>query len=313
MILILGSEGQLAQSFKNLLSDRNAALTLKNVSPNDFLGSDFLEFKVLGRNEIDFINPDATIKKIAEYEPKWIINTAAYTMVDKAESEKELCFQINALTPIRIAHWCKEEHVNLIHYSTDYVFNGAGDVPWVETDKTDPINYYGQTKRASEEGIIQSECAHLIFRISWVYNYIGTNFVKTMLRLGAEREELKIVSDQVGYPSYAPDIAKATLECMLNFIDKKSAPSELLHLSSSDHTTWYQFAQTIFSKARTLGIPLKVKNVVPITTAEYPAPAKRILNSRLNSDKIKELYNITLPNWEKSLENCLTKLITHNS
>jgi dTDP-4-dehydrorhamnose reductase len=294
MILILGAEGQLAQAFKNLLSLQN----------------DQVRFEVLGRKDIDFLNPEATLKKIAQYQPEWIINTAAYTFVDKAESERELCFQINTLTPIRIAQWCKEEHVNLVQYSTDYVFNGSGKEARLETDITDPINYYGQTKRASEEGIIQSECAHLIFRISWVYHYLGNNFVKTMLKLGSEREELRIINDQFGYPSYAPDIAKATLACIQHHIDTKTAPSKLLHLSSSDYTSWYNFAKTIFEKAQTLGLPLKVKNIIPIATSEYPTPAKRPLNSRLNSSKVHELYNISLPNWEKSLETCLTKIST---
>lgn len=296
MILILGSDGQLAQSFKHLLSKQ----------------SDSVPFAVLGRKEIDFLNPEATLKKIADYKPEWIINTAAYTLVDKAESEKELCFQINTLTPIRIAQSCKEEHVNFVHYSTDYVFNGTGEEPWGETDTTNPINYYGQTKRASEEGIIQSECAHLIFRISWVYHYLGNNFVKTMLKLGSEKEELKIINDQIGYPSFAPDIAQATLDCIRQQNEKKVAPSELLHLSSHHHTTWYDFANTIFEKARELGFPLKVKNVIPISTSEYPAAAKRPHNSRLNSTKIHELYNITLPDWKNSLDVCLKQIIANS-
>jgi dTDP-4-dehydrorhamnose reductase len=293
MILILGSEGQLTQSFQHLLKTENR------------LG---YGVQVLGRKEIDFLNPEATIKKISKYHPKWIINAAAYTMVDKAETEKELCYQINALTPIRIAQWCKEENVNFIHYSTDYVFDGSGKNPWFETDHTNPINYYGQTKRASEEGIIQTECPHLIFRISWVYHSLGNNFVKTMLRLGAEREELKIVNDQVGYPSFAPDLARASLSCIEQVEKNKTVPFELLHLSSSHHTTWFDFAEAIFAKTREKGIPLKIKNLVPISSQEYPTPAKRPLNSRLNSEKIKNLYGITLPHWQDSLNECLNQI-----
>lgn len=293
MILILGSEGQLAQSFQNLLKSENA-----NYRP----------FQVLGRKEIDFLKPEETLKKIAEYKPRWIINTAAYTLVDKAESEKELCYQINALTPIRIAQWCKEENVNFVHYSTDYVFNGSGEKAWLETNHTDPINYYGQTKRASEEGIIQTECPHLIFRISWVYHSVGSNFVKTMLRLGSEREELKIVNDQIGYPSYAPDIARASYECISKIEKSNEVPFDLLHLSSGHHTSWFQFAETIFAKAKALGLPIKVKKLIPINTSEYPTPAKRPLNSRLDSSKIQNLYGIHLPHWQESLDTCLKAL-----
>lgn len=293
MILILGSEGQLAQAFQSLLKSKTG-----NNRP----------FQVLGRKEIDFLKPEETIKKIAEYQPRWIINTAAYTLVDKAETEKEICYQVNALTPIRIAQWCKEENVNLVHYSTDYVFNGSGEKPWFETDDTDPINYYGQTKRASEEGIIQTECPHLIFRISWVYHSVGNNFVKTMLRLGSEREELKIVSDQIGYPSFAPDIAQASFDCITKIENSNTTPSELLHLSSQYHTSWFQFAETIFAKAKARGRPLKIKNLIPITSAEYPTPAKRPLNSRLDSGKIQNLYGVTLPNWQDSLDTCLNAL-----
>jgi dTDP-4-dehydrorhamnose reductase len=296
MILILGSEGQISNAFKNILNQQ------KNT----------LKFEFLGRNEIDFLKPEYTIKKISEFKPQWIINAAAYTFVDKAESEKELCFQINTLTPIRIAQWCKDEQVNLIHYSTDYVFNGLGEKPWIESDNTDPINYYGQTKRSSEEGIIQSESAHLIFRISWVYHHFGNNFVKTMLKLGKEREELKIINDQVGYPSYAPDIAQATFDCIQFHTANKTTPRQLLHLSSDEHTTWYNFAKIIFKKAQEMNIPLKVKNIIPISTQEYPTAANRPLNSRLNSTKISESYNIHLPKWEDSLQTCLNKITELN-
>lgn len=347
-IVILGTEGQLAQSFRKLTTQlannttqqsvvrpRNG--TKNNTPPIIDLFSlnaqsplSKCEFIFLKRDQIDFSQPEKVLAQLEFLKPNIVINSAAYTAVDKAETEKELAYQINALTPIRISHWCKENNALMIHYSTDYVFDGSGVEPKSENDPTNPVNYYGFTKRASEEGILQSGCPYLIFRISWVYNEVGTNFVKTMLRLGSQREELKIVNDQVGYPSYAQDIAGATLQiienCLLQNIEnglvsldnektsqptffKVEWPREIYHLSSHTHaTSWFQFAQTIFQYGKELGFSLVVKNVIPITSAEFPTPAKRPLNSRLNSEKIRNGINIVLPDWKNSLLRCMQEM-----
>jgi dTDP-4-dehydrorhamnose reductase len=283
-ILVFGRVGQLAQSFAAELP----ASTL-----------------FLDQEDADFSKPVQVLEKLNNIQPDLVINCSAYTAVDKAEDEKELCLQINGKTPGEIASWCHQHQVPFVHFSTDYVFPGTGEKAWVESDPTSPINWYGESKRQGDLAISENLAHHLIFRISWVYSQFGKNFVKTMLELGQGRTELKVVCDQIGYPMFTADVVK----CILHVLQKKD---EIIwgtyHLSGPDVTSWHGLAKSIFSQAQSLGFPIQARNVLPVPSSEYPTKAKRPLNSRLNSTKFEKAYAIQLPRWEESLHECLRKL-----
>lgn len=263
-ILVFGKNGQVASA----LQERLPTAT--------FLSS----------SEANFLQPQDVLKKLNEIKPQIIINASAYTLVDKAEDEKDACLVINAKTPGLIAQWCAQNKASLIHYSTDYVFSGEGTKPWVETDSTEPVNYYGKSKLEGEKAILAQNAESYILRISWVHSPWGTNFPKTILRLAKEREELKIVNDQWGAPTDARDVAQVTVN-LTEQIQKKSAPKPgIYHLKFSDYITWYEFAKQTVEKAKAAGEDIKVKNILPITSEEFPTKAKRPKNSRLGS-----LYN----------------------
>jgi dTDP-4-dehydrorhamnose reductase len=283
-ILVFGRIGQLAQAFVQRLP---------------------LSTLFLDQDEADFLKPNEVLAQLNLIQPNLVINCSAYTAVDSAEDEKEASLQINAKTPGEVAHWCANRKVPLVHFSTDYVFPGTGARAWSETDPTSPLNWYGETKLQGDIAIAQTHTQHLIFRISWVYSEHGKNFVKTMLNLGKDRQELKIVSDQVGYPTFASDVAEKVLEVL----SQKNKPSwGLYHLSGHDATSWYEFAQATFSQAKSLDFPLKIKNVLPLSTSEYPTKAKRPLNSRLDSTKFEKTFGLQMPPWSKSLQVCLKRL-----
>lgn len=263
MILVLGKNGQVATALRQIMPQAQ------------YLGSD----------EANFLQPDSVIAKLNELKPQIIINAAAYTMVDKAETEREAAHTINAITPGKIAEWCKAHNCLLIHYSTDYVFDGSGDRPWVESDHTNPVNYYGQSKLEGEQAIQKSGCLFYIFRVSWVYSPWGNNFKKTILRLASEREELKIVADQWGAPTKAEDIAAETKKVVELYLNKSARPYGLYHWRFNDYMTWHQFAVSIVQEARLAGTDLKVKNILPIPTEAFPTPAKRPKNSRLGTTR----------------------------
>lgn len=260
-ILVFGKKGQVASALQELLPSAT------------FLSS----------SEADFLHPQEVLEKLNEIKPQIVINASAYTLVDKAEDEKDKCLMINAKTPGLIAEWCAQNKVALIHYSTDYVFSGEGSRPWVETDTTDPVNYYGQSKLAGEKAILAQNAQSYILRISWVHSPWGSNFPKTILRLAKEREELKIVNDQWGAPTDARDVAQVTVN-LAEQIQKKIAPKAgIYHLKFSDYITWYEFAKQTVENAKNAGEDIKVKNILPITSEEFPTKAKRPKNSRLGS------------------------------
>ncbi len=301
LTVVLGTEGQVAQAFKKIALQRK------------------LNYLFLKRSEIDFSDSQKVISELNVLKPKFVINAAAYTAVDKSETEKELALQINAHTPTALAKWCFENQSTLVHYSTDYVFDGTGTNPHLESEKTHPVNYYGFTKEQGEIGIQKSGCSYLIFRISWVYYEQGNNFVKTMLRFGSQKEEMSVVNDQVGYPTYAGDVAESTIKALEYYFSDRNklssdnnfvnGPKEIFHMSSHTHTTtWYDFAQQIFTNARELGFPLQIKKLNPILSSQFPTPAQRPLNSRMNSSSIKEKLNITMPDWRQSLLKCMKHL-----
>lgn len=261
MILVFGKNGQVATALREILPEAT------------FLGSD----------SANFLNPSQVIQSLDEHQPTVVINASAYTQVDKAEADREAALTINATTPKAIAEWCKNHDALLIHYSTDYVFDGSGEKPWLETDMPNPQNYYGLSKWEGEKAIQASDCKHYIFRVSWVYSPWGNNFKKTILRLAQEREELKIVADQWGSPTKAEDIAAATKQVVEKYLSNKPAAYGLYHWRFRDYTTWHQFALEIVEGAKKSGLPIKTKNILPITTEAFPTPAKRPKNSRLGT------------------------------
>jgi dTDP-4-dehydrorhamnose reductase len=260
---------------------------------------------------VDFTNPDSIRAAVRAAEPAVIVNAAAYTAVDKAESELQLATAINATGPGVLAEETKRLGGLLVHYSTDYVFDGSKPTPWVETDAPNPLSAYGRTKLAGDQAIQSSGCEYLIFRTSWVYGARGNNFLLTMLRLAKERAELRIVDDQIGSPTSSECIAQATADVLAQVLAPGgtgiAGRSGIYNLTSSGETSWFGFTKEILTKAAArLGTPLP--NLVPITTADYPTPAKRPANSRLSCQRLEDTFAVRLPHWEQALELVLETL-----
>jgi len=256
----------------------------------------------LDRAQLDLIDAQAIRSVVREYQPDLIINPAAYTAVDKAESEPDLAYAINAQAPQVLAEEAAKIGARLIHFSTDYVYSGTQSNPYVEQDPTQPLSVYGKSKLAGEEAIRASGVQHLIFRTSWVYGAYGKNFMNTILRLAAEREALRIVADQYGAPTSSHSIADAVLAVLKVW----TRQSGTYHLVNAGETTWHGFAQAIVENYAKLGLmpPLKtaVQNIQAITTQEYPTPAARPENSRLNCEKLKRDFGVMLPHWREALQ-----------
>jgi dTDP-4-dehydrorhamnose reductase len=289
-ILVTGGTGQLGQSIKRLA----------NQYPNfDFV---FPERDVLDLTKQEFIE-DYLTQSFFQY----IINCAAYTAVDKAESESEKAEQINHRSVETIAKIAKKLNSTLIHISTDYVFNGQSFKPYTEDDKTSPNSVYGLTKFHGEQAVLDQNVPGCIIRTSWVYSEYGNNFVKTMLRLGKERDSLGVIFDQVGTPTYAPDLAQVIMDIVIKneesgILSKASSEQRLFHFSNEGVCSWYDFAKTIFEISK---VDCQVN---PIETKDYPTPAKRPYYSVLNKAKIKSAFGIEIPYWKDSLSNCLQRL-----
>ena len=289
--LILGSQGQLGKALLQILGDSTALAA--------------------SRKEADLSQPKQLLSFLDQVHTQIdaVINASAYTQVDLAEKEGELAWKVNAHGPGILAQWCAARSIPFVHFSTDYVFSGEGTRPWTEQDPIAPLNTYGKTKAEGEKQIIQAGGKYLIFRTSWVYDHQGKNFLNTMLRLGKEKEHLRIINDQFGAPTYAPDLAKASWEALQKANSETHFPSGIYHLCSMGETTWFEFAKTIFEGARSLGVSLKVQNIDPIASHEYPTAAKRPLNSRLSLQKFIETFGIQPPNWKDSLKVCLEEII----
>ncbi|WP_027962459.1 dTDP-4-dehydrorhamnose reductase [Halomonas halodenitrificans] len=263
------------------------------------------------RTELDLADAAAVDQWLEAHQPTLIVNAAAYTAVDKAEEEPELARRLNAELPAQLAAYSAARDQWLVHYSTDYVYPGSGEAPWQEESATGPLGVYGQTKLAGDEAVQASGCEHLIFRASWVYSARGNNFMKTMLRLGRERDALKVVSDQIGAPTPARLIAQVTALALhglpLTPHDSPLSPhpkmSGIYHLAPRGETSWQGFASEIFRQASAMGEELAITpdSVAPIPTAEYPTPAQRPLNSRLSLDKLEQALGIQLPSWQEQL------------
>lgn len=288
-ILIFGANGQVGGALKALLGDQAIALSSREA---DFTDPQAIEALLTGLLPV----------------PRAIINAAAYTQVDKAESEEALALAVNAETPGVIARYAAAHAIPFIHYSTDYVFAGTGSNALKESDPVDPQNAYGRTKLQGEENIRKEGGRWLIFRTSWVYDDKGKNFLNTMLRLGKEREHLRVVNDQFGAPTYAPALAEATLAALENATQQPDFPSGIYHLSGGGLTNWHEFAKAIFQEAAAKGITLAVKELEGIPTSAYPTPAKRPANSQLDCSRASQVLQVSLPDWRVSLKECMGRV-----
>ncbi|MBB5445163.1 MULTISPECIES: dTDP-4-dehydrorhamnose reductase [unclassified Paraburkholderia] len=260
------------------------------------------------RSRLDLSNLDQIRAVVRDVRPALIVNPAAYTAVDKAEEERDLAMRVNGEAPGVLAEEAKKLGAALIHYSTDYVFNGTKEDAYVEDDPTDPQNVYGRSKLAGEQAIAASGVNHLVLRTSWVYGTRGKNFLLTMLRLGADRPELKVVADQFGAPTWCNTIAALSAHlCAQSFAAEDGAKwwderSGIYHLCAGDSTSWHGFASAIFEFADLPNRP----NTLPIPAADYPTPAKRPTNSRMSNDKLARVFGLAAPHWKDALRLCLT-------
>ncbi|MCC4597114.1 dTDP-4-dehydrorhamnose reductase [Xanthomonas campestris pv. phormiicola] len=252
----------------------------------------------------DFDQPQTLSALLDRLQPTAVVNAAAYTAVDRAEQERDAAFRANAKAPGTIARWCADHDVPLVHYSTDYVFDGRAQHPYLPNAPTNPLSVYGESKLAGEQEIRVAGGRHLIFRTAWVYAAHGHNFLRTMLRVGAERDELRVVADQVGTPTPAALIADVTAHVMT----QKGRRSGTWHLTAMGETSWHGFASTIFAKAFDLGLIDKLPSVIPITTSEYPTPAPRPAFSRLDTTSLITDWGVELPQWQQGIESVLRSL-----
>ncbi|MBE0404487.1 dTDP-4-dehydrorhamnose reductase [Halomonas citrativorans] len=257
-----------------------------------------------GRAALDLSDANAVTAYLATHQPDVVVNAAAYTAVDNAESDQAMAERLNAALPEQLAEYCQQQSKWLIHYSSDYVYTGQGSEPWQESDTTGPCNVYGATKLAGDEAVANSGCQHLIFRTSWVYSAFGKSFLATMLRLGAERSALSIINDQVGAPTPARLIALVTQQALTRLLSEGATlTSGVYHLAPRGETSWHGFACEIFKAAKQCGLPLVITpdGVSAIPTTDYPTPAARPLNSRLSVDKLEKALAVQLPDWQSQL------------
>ena len=270
------------------------------------------EIIAVDRSQADLTELNALRAVIKQHQPTVIVNPAAYTAVDKAESEQGLAFLVNAEAPRVLAEEANKIGALLVHYSTDYVFDGTKTTPYTEADSTNPMNVYGESKLAGELAIQAGGGDYVILRTSWVYANRGNNFLKTILRLAAEREELKIVADQVGAPTWARLIAETTAHVVRQSVVERQGDafkSACYNLTASGETSWHGFAQKIVEIARTEGnAELKNRIIDPIPTSDYPLPAKRPANSRLSTNRLEQQFGLSLPTWDNALRLCMQEL-----
>jgi dTDP-4-dehydrorhamnose reductase len=275
------------------------------------------QFEVIGltRAQLDLTRPDEIRRVISELKPEIIINPAAYTAVDQAESEQELAYAINATAPQIFAEEAMKLKAVLIHFSTDYVYDGNKPTPYTELDEVNPLSIYGKSKLAGEDAIRKVGLPHLILRTSWVYSDYGKNFLKTILRLGAERDNLRIVSDQYGAPTSAYSIATGVVQLLNAWDTSDPDHTGVYHFTNQGSASWYEFACQIVKEYEVLSsqngltkLKIKLENIAPISTSEYPTPAVRPINSRLDNTKLNDTFNVSLPLWQDALKVVMTHL-----
>jgi dTDP-4-dehydrorhamnose reductase len=255
--------------------------------------------------EFDLSKPEALADRLDGFSPDLIINPAAYTAVDRAEDERELAFLINARGPGAIAQWAAKHRVPLVHFSTDYVFDGSGETPWREDSVTGPLSVYGASKLAGDTAIRAAGGAHLIARTSWVYAAKGANFLRTIARLASERKELRIVADQIGAPTAASAIANAITDIvrpnLSNLNELFARNGGVVNLVCTGETSWHGFASAIVAGLKSRGVKLAAETIIPIATSDFPTKAKRPGNSRLDLSRLKNQFGVTTPSWQEAL------------
>ncbi len=283
LILVTGKNGQLGWELSQLA-----------------VAHDAFDFVFLGRTELDLSDNLSIQACIEKYQPAYCINCAAYTAVDKAETEQAMAYQVNAAATGAMADACRKNNATFITISTDYVFNGNGTQPYAVNDPTDPVNYYGYSKQAGEQLALANNPATIIIRTSWVYSSHGNNFVKTMMRLMKERESLNVVADQTGSPTYAHDLATAIMQ-IIQQLEAGNKHYGIFHFSNAGITNWCEFAKAIRDEAKLSCV------VNGITTAEYPTPAKRPGYSVMDTSKITTAYGVKMRSWQEALHACITK------
>lgn len=284
-ILITGKEGQVGFELQRALKSLGTVVACD-------------------RTNADLANPSMLVKLIRDVKPTIIVNAAAYTAVDKAESEPELAMQVNGIAPGILAEETKRLNALLVHYSTDYVFDGTSSKPYTESDPTHPLNVYGRTKLAGEHAIQTIGAPHIILRTSWVYSMRGKNFLLTMLKLANERDQLKIVNDQIGAPTWSRSIANTTAKILEKY--RLHPAHGIFHLTSAGHTSWHGFADAIFRIAKEKKLLAKVPILQPIPSSEYPLPAKRPANSVMSNERLRSTFSVEMPTWLESLSNCVS-------
>lgn len=284
-ILITGSSGQVGTELIQQLGNNNQLL-----APT--------------RTELDLSDANAVKAYLTQNQPDVIFNAAAYTAVDAAESQPADAMALNAQLPAILADYCTQHNAYLIHYSTDYVYPGTGETPWYEDSPTAPQNQYGQSKLQGDQAVLAKAPKALIFRTSWVYSAHGHNFMKTILRLAQEKQQLRIVADQIGAPTPASLIAQVSLLAFARYQQGQPIPGGVYHLAPRGHCSWYDFAKAIVQQAQQQGeaFTLQPEAIQPISSSEYPTPAKRPLNSRLCVDKLEQTLGTCLPEWQEVLK-----------
>lgn len=300
-ILLLGKSGQVGWELQRALSVLGEVVALDRLGAEGLCG--------------DLSDLPGLAQTVQRVQPQVIVNAAAHTAVDKAESEPELARTLNALAPGVLAREAQRIGAWLVHYSTDYVFDGNGTRPWCETDQPAPLNVYGQTKLEGEQQILASGCRHLIFRTSWVYAARGGNFAKTMLRLAREREQLSVIDDQMGAPTGADLLADITAHVLRQVLPAVGhnylAQPGIYHLAAGGETSWHGYACFVLDAARKAGLDLRVgpDQVFPIPSSAYPVPARRPNNSRLDTARLRATFGLSLPDWRQGVARMLNEIL----
>jgi dTDP-4-dehydrorhamnose reductase len=289
-VLVFGRTGQLARSLHGLLGQNAKA-------------------QFVSREQADFSGDPDFARHIGNFSPDFVINAVAYTAVDKAETENDIAFKVNSESPGKLAAASAAAGIPMFHVSTDYVFSGDLDRPYIEDDETNPKSVYGHSKLNGEAAVLSESSSHFIVRTAWVYSHIGQNFVNTMLRLGKERNHLSIVDDQFGNPTASDDLAAALINiCAKLYDQKQSSAGGIYHVSGrGEVTSWYGFACEIFNQAKRHGLTVP-QSLEPISTSAYQTPAQRPSNSRLDNSKLFEDFQIELPDWKNSIERAVKRI-----
>ena len=297
-ILLLGANGQVGHELRRSLAPLGQIIATTRNGILDGAASE----------AADFDDPGSLPALVRRISPDVVVNAAAYTAVDRAESEPEAAFRANAEAPRQLAEACAARDALLVHYSTDYVFDGNGTRAYREDDPAGPLGVYGESKLAGERAIAASGCRYLVFRTAWVYGDHGANFMRTMLRLGAGHGELRVVADQVGSPTPAALIADVTAQA----IARPAPTAGIFHLAAEGQTSWHGFAEAIFEGAQRHGLLDRLPRVLPITTADYPTPARRPAFSGLDTTALQQTFGVVLPDWRQGLERVLDGLVAQD-